>query len=133
MTSPPLGHHFRQVTQAQLETQIPPDTQDDDFTLEVPALEQFVHALQPLRHRSAFSSKATACPGRDLHQSQRCDGPSNEAGTHTLLHLVAVFCARHKVVREASHALSEHSLARGIQSGCASDEDDGRERTSIFL
>ena len=57
-----LGHHLHEVAKAQLETQVPPNAQHDNFTLEVPALEKFVHALQPLRHRSAFSSKASAYP-----------------------------------------------------------------------
>jgi hypothetical protein len=35
-----FGHHLHQVTEAQLEAQIPPHTQDDDLTLEVPTLGQ---------------------------------------------------------------------------------------------
>jgi hypothetical protein len=35
----------------------------------MPPFEQLIHALQLLRHRSAFSSKATAYRRRDLHQS----------------------------------------------------------------
>ena len=53
----------------QLVAQVPANAQHDDLPLEVPALEWFVHALQPLRHRSAFSSKPTAYRSRDLHQS----------------------------------------------------------------
>lgn len=45
-----LGHHLNQVTQAQLEAQVPADAQDDDLALEVPALEKIVHALKLLDH-----------------------------------------------------------------------------------
>ena len=62
---------LHEVAKAQLETQVPTNAQDDDLTLGVPALEKLVHALQPLRHRFAFSSKATAYAGRDSHQSPR--------------------------------------------------------------
>ena len=39
-----------QVTKAQLEAQIPANAQHDDLALEVPTLEQLVHALELLRH-----------------------------------------------------------------------------------
>jgi hypothetical protein len=42
-----FGHHLHQVTETQLEAQIPPDTQDDDLTLEVPTLEQLIRAGFP--------------------------------------------------------------------------------------
>jgi hypothetical protein len=54
---PALGHHLYQVAKTQLETQVPANAQDDDLTLEVPAREEFVYALQPLRHRTDSSSK----------------------------------------------------------------------------
>jgi hypothetical protein len=55
-----LGHHLRQVAQAQLVTQVPANTQNDDLALEVPSLEQLIHALQVLRHRPALVSQRPA-------------------------------------------------------------------------
>src|ERR1700732_2733245 len=41
-----LGHHLHQVTQTDLEPEIPPNAQDDDFAVEVATLEQLLHDLQ---------------------------------------------------------------------------------------
>lgn len=62
-------HYLSQVTQAQLETPVPANAQNDDLAFEMQALEKGVHALSRLRHRSAFSSKATAYRRRNLHQN----------------------------------------------------------------
>src|ERR1700674_1322928 len=41
-----LGHHLHQVTQTDLEPEIPANAQDDDFAVEVATLEQLLHDLQ---------------------------------------------------------------------------------------
>ena len=35
-----VRHHDRQVSQTELETRVPADTQDDDLSVEMPSLEQ---------------------------------------------------------------------------------------------
>jgi hypothetical protein len=37
-----LGHHLDEVTGAELERQVPPDAQDDDFLVEMPTLEEIL-------------------------------------------------------------------------------------------
>jgi hypothetical protein len=41
-----LGHHLHQVTQAELEPEIPPHAQQDDLAVEVSTREQLFQALQ---------------------------------------------------------------------------------------
>jgi hypothetical protein len=45
---------------------LPRDAQNDDLSLEVPAFEQFVHALRPLRHRSRLQFKGHSLPGAEI-------------------------------------------------------------------
>jgi hypothetical protein len=35
-----VGHHFNEVSKAELVTQVPGNTQDDDFVVEMAAIEQ---------------------------------------------------------------------------------------------
>jgi len=39
-----LGHHFREISKAQLEPEIPAETQDDDLEVEVMAFEEVINA-----------------------------------------------------------------------------------------
>jgi hypothetical protein len=43
---PALGHYFNEVSKAELVTQIPTHTQDDDFAVKVTAVEQPVDVYQ---------------------------------------------------------------------------------------
>jgi hypothetical protein len=45
-----LSHHFNQITEAELEAQVPPDAQNDDLAVEVAALEQSVDTQEPSHH-----------------------------------------------------------------------------------
>ena len=44
----PIRHHDGQVSQAQFETRIPADTEDDDLPIEMPSLEQCFDRYEPL-------------------------------------------------------------------------------------
>jgi len=41
---PSLGHHLDEIAKAELEPQIPANAENDYFTVEMPALEQFINA-----------------------------------------------------------------------------------------
>jgi hypothetical protein len=74
-----LGHHLHQVTEAQLEAQIPPHTKDNDLTLEMPTLEQLIKAGQLLRHHPSPIPPPPKIPGSPtLHQSRLQDDGSLE-------------------------------------------------------
>ena len=47
--------HLHQISEAELEAQIPPHAQHDDLTIKVTALEEFVQT-QELSHLTAFNS-----------------------------------------------------------------------------
>jgi hypothetical protein len=43
----PLGHHFHEISKAELEPQIPADAGDDDLPVEMAALEKIINAQHP--------------------------------------------------------------------------------------
>ena len=54
-----LGHHLNQVSEAELEAQIPPHARYYDLAVEVPTFEQFLQA-QESGHRAALKSIGVA-------------------------------------------------------------------------
>src|SRR5271165_6960105 len=66
-----LRHHLRQVPEAELEPEVPPDTQHDDLAIKVTTLEQFVQSQEP-GHRTARNPiRRPKDRGDDeLHQSR---------------------------------------------------------------
>src|SRR5438132_5384593 len=74
----PLSHHGHQVSKTQLKAQIPTNTQDHDFLVEVPTFEQFLDWYES-RHLSIIPDswsvctralRAACCPSR-IPQSTR--------------------------------------------------------------
>ena len=60
-----LGHHLDQVTGAELECQVPPHAQDNNFLVEMPTPEEFLH-----RGRFCHSSRYRRTPSlSSLHQN----------------------------------------------------------------
>src|SRR6266481_2116265 len=60
-----LGHHLDQVTGAELECQVPPHAQDNNFLVEMPTPEEFLH-----RGRFCHSSRYPRKPSlSSLHQN----------------------------------------------------------------
>jgi hypothetical protein len=60
-----LGHHFHEVSQAQLEPKIPADAQNDDFAVEVSARKQLFQVLQ-LAHRRLLPLRSQQYPLTDF-------------------------------------------------------------------
>src|SRR6266436_8601365 len=61
-----LGHHLDQVTGAELECQVPPHAQDNNFLVEMPTPEEFLH-----RGRFCHSSRYRRKPSlSSLHQNR---------------------------------------------------------------
>jgi len=70
-TQPALSHHLDQVPKAKLVAQIPTDTQDDPFAVEVPSSKQLFDAAQLAHPWPSILQKANV-PDRtppDLHQN----------------------------------------------------------------
>jgi len=76
-----LGHHLRQIPEAQLEAQVPPHAQDDDLAIKVSTVKQPIRVRMP-GHRLALNSPVgrEATTTTNLHQSPMRDlswRPSN--------------------------------------------------------
>ena len=58
-----------EVSKAELVTQIPPDTEDDDITIEAATLEEFVHVRQGRQLCGSINLPAIMLRSSGLHQS----------------------------------------------------------------
>jgi hypothetical protein len=58
-----LGHHLREVSQAQFEAKVPADAQNDDLAVEVSAREQLFQALQLIHCRHLTVQGASLAEG----------------------------------------------------------------------
>ena len=66
---PALGHHLDEVTGAELERQVPPDTKDDDFLVEMSTPEKIIRRVR-FRHPSRYRREPNLS---SLHQNPHAD------------------------------------------------------------
>jgi hypothetical protein len=65
-----FGHHLHQVSEAELEAQVPPHTQDNYLAIKVPTLKQFSQTREPGYHTALNSPDSREDRTADkLHQS----------------------------------------------------------------
>jgi hypothetical protein len=65
-----FGHHLHQVSEAELEAQVPPHTQDNYLALKVPTLKQFIQTRDPGHHTAINSPESREDRAASkLHQS----------------------------------------------------------------
>jgi len=70
-----FGHHLRQVSEAELDAQVPPHTQDNYLAIKVPTLKQFLQTREPGHHtaRNSPDGREDGTAGK-LNQSQKNEG-----------------------------------------------------------
>ena len=70
-----FGHHLHQVSEAELDAQVPPHTQDNYLAIKVPTLKQFLQTREPGHHtaRNSPDGREDGTAGK-LNQSQKNEG-----------------------------------------------------------
>ena len=65
-SKPTLSHHLDQITKAEFVAQVPADTKNEDFAVEVPTRKQLFHAPQLAHRRHSLDHEATVLETRSL-------------------------------------------------------------------
>src|SRR5262249_13433705 len=78
-----LGHHLYQVAQTELEPQIPPHAQDDDFAVELPTFEQLRYRLQLAHRRPQPDQHAKIADRAPSLAPEPCVRPLSPTGVRT--------------------------------------------------
>jgi hypothetical protein len=115
-----VGHHLDQVTGTELEREIPPHTQHDDFLIKMPSLEQIL-CRSRLRHSRQLSHDIE--PFNNLHQNHRHLDPASvyqnivrKYGLETGLSAeVMGLCVHSRRATAATNALSHDSDIAKVQ------------------